>query len=115
MLDESPKTIYVVEWMDAHYNTDEVAVADVYHSPWKYTTVGLLLKSNEIGVTVASDVGQDGKVRGVNFIPRGMVIHEYTGGTVRRRSKRGRKTGVSHEKEAPAVCDPGPGDPGPGL
>lgn len=78
-------------WKDAHFNTDEVDGTDTVHRPWVYVTAGVLVKSDEEGVTVSQDVGEDGKYRGRTFVPRGMIIDEWEIGPVRPKRKRKRK------------------------
>lgn len=80
-------SVVSVEWLDAHYNTDEVDASDITHRAWSYTTVGFLVKTDDVGVTLSSDVGEDGRLRGRNFIPRGMVVKE----TVYVAKKKGRE------------------------
>ena len=65
-----------VEWNDAHWNSDEVEVADITHRAWTYHSVGFLVKSDTTGVTISTDIGEDGRLRGRNFIPRGMIVKE---------------------------------------
>lgn len=83
--------VVAVTWNDAHYTNDEVDAKDTVHRPWVYTTVGILVKSDLTGVTVAQDEGEDGKYRSRTFVPRAMVIEEWTIGPVRPRRKRIRK------------------------
>lgn len=84
--------VVAVSWNDAHYNTDEVDGSDTTHRPWVYVSVGILVKSDATGVTVAQDEGEDGKYRSRTFIPRGMVIQEWEVGLVKPKQKRQRKT-----------------------
>jgi hypothetical protein len=76
-----------VSWNDAHFNTDEVDGSDTTHRPWVYVSVGILVKSDVNGVTLAQDEGEDGKYRGRTFIPRGMIIEEWAIGPVQRKRK----------------------------
>ena len=89
--------VVAVSWNDAHYNTDEVDGNDTTHRPWVYVSVGILVKSDETGVTVAQDEGEDGKYRSRTFIPRGMVIDEWTIGKVRPKPKRKYKLSTGNE------------------
>lgn len=87
--------IVACSWKDAHFNTDEVDAGDTTHRPWIYVTAGILVKSDALGVTVAQDVGEDGKFRGRTFVPREMVIDEWDLGPVKpkvKRKKRAPKT-----------------------
>jgi len=72
------KKAWVVVWGDAHLNAlDEAESSDIVHRPWKYTTLGLLVRTDPEGVTLAMDQGEDGKFRTRTFIPRLMVIDEW--------------------------------------
>lgn len=95
----SKGTVIGVTWNDAHYNSDEVDASDTVHRPWVYTTIGILVRSNEMGVTVAQDEGEDGKFRGRTFIPRGMVIEEWKIGSAR--PPRQRKAASAVQSAAP--------------
>lgn len=72
----SPRPFVAVLWNDAHamatgeWTQDEVNATGAY----QFTTYGLLARSDAEIVAVASEEGEDGKLRGVTFIPRGMVV-----------------------------------------
>lgn len=91
-MDASKYTLHIIEWDDAWYNSAEMDIAEIKHAPWRYITVGILIRSDETGVMVASDVGEDGRFRTFNFIPRGMVIKEYSLGPIRQRRKPRQRT-----------------------
>jgi hypothetical protein len=65
-----------VRWLDAHgnalgdYNLGEIRRD--FHKPEEYWSFGLLVQDDEVGVTLASEQSGD-TVRGISFIPRGMV------------------------------------------
>jgi hypothetical protein len=69
--------IWACEWEDAHYNTDETSIEDMVHRAWNYISVGILLKDDDVGFAVATDIGEDGKFRGINFVPAKMVIRKW--------------------------------------
>lgn len=83
--------VVAVSWNDAHYDHSEVDATETVHRPWVYVTVGVLVKSDETGVTVAQDQGEDGKFRGRTFVPRGMVIDEWEVGPLKPKQRRKRK------------------------
>jgi hypothetical protein len=94
-MDGTPKLdgkVVAVVWQDAHFNTDESDASDTVHRPWIYVTVGILVKSDQTGVTVAQDEGEDGKYRSRTFVPRGMIVDEWTVGPVKRKTRRKRNT-----------------------
>ena len=89
----------VVVWNDAHGSLDEVSESDVdgRHRPHVIHTYGYIVRSDEIGVSIAPEWlpaidGADQSYRGVTFIPRGMIIEE--------RPKR------RHKKEKEPAQDP---------
>lgn len=65
-----------VRWEDAHGSDGTLSAHEIDHKPYVFTTLGYLVRSDEVGVSVASEVGDDGKFRDVTFIPREMVIKE---------------------------------------
>jgi hypothetical protein len=65
--------LVVVEWMDAWtLETPTTANGPFAHEPEKVTTIGWLLKDDEIGVQLANEFYDD-SYRGRTFIPRAMV------------------------------------------
>lgn len=67
----------MVEWADAHgsatgdYTLDEVARD--FHKPVVYRNFGLLVQQDTHGITMAAEqTGEE--VRGLSFIPAGMVV-----------------------------------------
>lgn len=91
-----------VGWDDAHFNSSEVGAEDIVHRPWKYVTVGILVKSDEEGVTVAQDQGEDYSTRGRTFVPRRMILAEWDIGPVKPKVKRTRKAQPVND-ESPAT------------
>jgi hypothetical protein len=71
------KPIIGVRWNDAHGSDGTLAAHEVDHCPYVFTTVGYLVRSDEVGVSVAGELGQDGKFRDITFIPRLMIIKEF--------------------------------------
>lgn len=66
-----------VVWLDAHGSDGTIFAHEVDHKPYTFTTVGYLIRSDEIGVSIASERGEDGKFRDITFIPRLMVVKEF--------------------------------------
>lgn len=64
-------------WEDAHGSDGTISAHEVDHKPYVYTTVGFLVRSDEIGVSIASEQGEDGKFRDITFIPRKMILKEF--------------------------------------
>jgi hypothetical protein len=50
---------------------------DVDHKPYRFTSVGFLVRSDEIGISLAGEIGEDGRYRDHTFIPRVMVVDEW--------------------------------------
>lgn len=84
-----------------------VAEHEIEHKPYVFTTVGFFIRSDDVGVSIASELGEDGRFRGHTFIPRLMVIEEHAQGEVRLRRKRAKKT-TAHP-ELPVIGSTGAG------
>lgn len=70
--------VVVVKWLDAHARPQAVEYAesevDQQHKAEPVTTLGLLVKENEAGVSLyTEETGPDG-IRGLSFIPRQMLV-----------------------------------------
>lgn len=72
------KPFAVVEWNDAHGGgADEFREETIKHGPVVYYTWGWVLRSDEVGVTLAAEwCPEDATYRSTTFIPRGMVTKE---------------------------------------
>jgi len=102
-----------VIWDDAHgkavgeYSLDEISKE--VHGPAHVKTFGLLIRSDEKGVTLCQDETADmGQVeythlRGVSFIPRAMVVDEVLLGIPKRPrvSKAASSTEHTHTPQTP--------------
>ena len=73
----------VVIWNDAHATLDELTEPDIAgaHRPTRIQTVGYIVRSDEIGVSIAAEWipaadGSDERYRGITFVPRAMVLEE---------------------------------------
>lgn len=75
-------------WDDAHQQPFEGERDDIIHRPWKYVSVGILIADTAEGVTIATDIGEDGKVRGTNFVPRAMIVDQWVVGKLRKPRRR---------------------------
>lgn len=61
-------------WKDAHATaTSAYSAHEIPHAPIIITTYGLLLRQDEAGVSVASEICADGTYRGVTFVPTEIV------------------------------------------
>jgi hypothetical protein len=91
--------IVIVAWIDAHTTElEEIApesVSESLHYGYPTTSIGLLIRSDETGVSLCSDrqEGNDGSIhyRCAHFIPRGMVTSEMTVDEPSRKPKTKRK------------------------
>ena len=102
---DTPKIrLHVVRWRDAHgtkaeNNRDETLLI---HKPAIYWSAGILVQSDEKGITLAQDFGlpltvdYETTYRTRSFIPRELVEEEYDAGLVIR-LKRRRKSVVQLE------------------
>ena len=79
-----------IRWSDAHGNAMTTYEAhEVPHAPALVDTFGIIIRQDEIGITIASEVFEAGSFRGVTFIPRGMVVAvQYYHATQQGRRKR---------------------------
>jgi hypothetical protein len=69
------KELVKVTWLDAHGSAANVVydIDEIPHAPIECTSYGILLKDDEVGVSIASEqVGVD-TYRGYSFVPRGML------------------------------------------
>ena len=69
------RPVYLIEWDDAHGNSDMFNDTDVDHRPMRFFTVGFLIKSDEVGVSLAMDFSE-GRYRDHKFILRANVRDE---------------------------------------
>ena len=83
-----PPIVYVL-WLDAHGlgATEDISPDEVderLHKGWPTHTSGILLRSDERGVSIAADVQEPDPTdenakpnyRGTHHIPRGMIVRE---------------------------------------
>ncbi len=70
-----PFTLVKVTWMDAHGSA--VIAYELHEIPHKGIEVasyGLLLRQDDVGVSIASEKCGDSTYRGYTFMPAGMVV-----------------------------------------
>lgn len=77
----------VVVWNDAHGDSVMFDTNSMDHKPYQFTIPGLLLQSDETGVSLAQEIGDDGRYRGHTFIPRAMIVQEWIIGPLRKPRK----------------------------
>lgn len=66
--------VVCVTWTDAHGNAFAIYEAhELPHAPAIVKTYGVLLREDDAGVSLASEVFEGGNYRGVTFIPKGMI------------------------------------------
>ena len=90
------------EWEDAHGSDGTIAAHEIDHRPYVFTTVGFLVRSDTVGVSIAFEQGMDGKFRDITFIPRKMVLREFDIYPKKRKKVRGgaaRTARESHKLE----------------
>ena len=97
--------VYVVVWDDAHGNSSMFDANDVEHKPYRFTSIGLKVRSDEVGVSLAGELGDDGRYRDHTFIPRLMVIEEYSLGNLKRPRKKNGKTKPSRDGKSSLLED----------
>lgn len=88
----SQYSLACVVWDDAHMSLDEYTSDEITRDIHKASSVksfGLVVQSDERGVTLATDEGAaDGKFRKVNFIPRAMITEVVDFGKPKRKAAR---------------------------
>lgn len=71
----SEKKLVAVQWLDAHGSSiTAYAEHEIPHAAFKITSYGLLIKEDEAGISIASELCEDNTYRGVTFIPKGMIV-----------------------------------------
>ncbi len=80
--------IWACEWEDAYWDSAEMERSEIAHRPILYISYGLLLKHDETGITLATDVSQTGTFRGFNFIPAKMITRCWKVGLADQRIQR---------------------------
>jgi len=63
-------------WLDAHGSAANVAysIDEIPHAAVEVVSHGILLKDDEVGVSIASEVCDKDIYRGYSFVPRLMVV-----------------------------------------
>jgi hypothetical protein len=87
----SKRPLVACLWNDAHATpTGEFTQEEIdMGTPYQFTTYGLLVRSDEHLVVIAAEEGEDGRWRGLSYIPTAMVAEMTELGTPR--VKRARK------------------------
>jgi hypothetical protein len=69
------KKVAIITWMDAFSEDARSDIADLHHKPIETRSVGYVLKSDEIGITIAMDDYPEHptECHTISFIPIGMV------------------------------------------
>lgn len=65
-----------IRWADAHCmsGTAEVALHEIHHGAAHYTRFGYILRNDEAGITVMSEMSDESTYRNVDFIPAAMIV-----------------------------------------
>ena len=79
--------LYCCTWADAHGSDGTLQAHEVDHKPYVYTTVGFLVRQDEVGISIAFEMGEDNKYRDITFIPRAIVLQAYSLGKLKRPPK----------------------------
>lgn len=67
--------LIALRWYDAHATTTaDYEIHAIPHHAIEITTYGLLLREDELGVSIACEEAGAGCYRGVTFVPKAMVI-----------------------------------------
>jgi hypothetical protein len=102
-----------VRWRDAHGSSlSEFAEHEIPHRAYIWTTYGLLMRDDDEGISVASEVSE-GSYRGVTFVPRQMIIEVIDLGVPhkpRQRKRKGSQSSVASSSSPPAVTSSSPAE-----
>ncbi len=65
-----------VTWLDAHGSAANAAydVAEIPHSAVEVISYGILLKCDDVGISIASEICDKSTFRGYSFVPRSMAV-----------------------------------------
>lgn len=64
-----------VVWLDAHGSAvSSYSIDEIPHAAIKVETYGLLLKQDEVGISIASEICDNDVYRGYSFVPAGMLV-----------------------------------------
>lgn len=86
----SAPRVVCVTWTDAHGNSFAVYEPhEIPHAPAIVKTYGVLMREDEAGVTIGHEVFENGGVRGITFVPKGMIREIVDVGSRRKRAPRG--------------------------
>jgi hypothetical protein len=67
--------LVALRWKDAHGTaTAAYSLHEIPHEAIEITSYGLLLRQDDIGVSVASEECKDGTYRGVTFVPKELIL-----------------------------------------
>ena len=63
-------------WLDAHGSAANVVyeLEEIPHAPIEVVSYGILLKYDDVGISIASEKCDNSCWRGYSFIPKGMII-----------------------------------------
>ena len=82
------KHVIAVLWNDAHCNLLEQELKEIVHRPWQYITAGILVQESPEGVTIATDLAENGNVRTTNFIPTALIVDRWIIGPLEKKVAR---------------------------
>ena len=82
--------IWACEWEDAHWDSGEYEKGHTVHRPVNYVSIGILLKDDDVGFALATDICETGTFRGINFVPTKMVIRRWKVGNLAPANRRSR-------------------------
>jgi hypothetical protein len=100
--------VWGCEWEDAHWDSGEYEKGQTNHRPVNYVSVGILLKDDDVGFAVATDICETGTFRGINFVPTKMVVRKWRIGKLAPSNRQSRSTPTSpasHLKSTETISD----------
>lgn len=74
--------VWGILWKDAHWDSGEYESHEIVHRPVNYVSIGIILRDDAEGITIATDICETGSFRGLNFIPVEMILKKWKVGVV---------------------------------
>lgn len=93
--------IWACEWEDAHWDNNEYQQDQLIHRPVNYVSVGILLKDDETGMSLSTDLCEEGTFRGINFVPAKMILRRWKVGSLAPASPRKPRRSKARSRSAP--------------
>ncbi len=73
---KNPYPLVKVVWLDAHGSAANAAYSfeEIPHAPVEVVSYGVLLRNDDVGVSIASEICDTNTFRGYSFVPAAMLV-----------------------------------------